>query len=132
MALLDASFRIDGVEATAPRFDWIKRLTIRVEPPAQAVVNSCFVKILKLGDEGLFGPAFALREYVAYNDTLRLAFDLTDLSEGERGALSGLLLQINQLGKRGCFVQLVAPPTVGPSELGSSFAAPIEGLGSWS
>ena len=123
MALLDASFRRDGIEITKRRFDWIKLLEVRVEPPRRAVVNNCFVKIQKLGDNG-FGPAFALREYVAYEGNLRLAFRVTDLSEGEREVLNSLSLQINQLGKRGCFVQLIAPAEF-HEELAPSFAAPI-------
>jgi hypothetical protein len=94
-----------------------------MEPPLRAVVNGCFVKIQKLGDNG-FGPAFALREYVAYDGNLRLAFRVTDLSDSEREVLSGLLLQINQLGKRGCFVQLISPPEL-HKELAPSFASPI-------
>jgi len=123
MALLDASFRRDGVEVTKLRFNWIKLLEVRLEPPLHAVVNGCFVKIQKLGDNG-FGPAFALREYVSYDGNLRLAFRVTDLSESEREGLNNLLLQINQLGKRGCFVQLVAPAEF-HEELASSFASPI-------
>jgi hypothetical protein len=123
MTLLDASFRRDGVEATKLRFNWIKPLEVRVEPPLRAVVNGCFVKIQKLGDNG-FGPAFALREYVAYDGNLRLAFRLTDLSKTEHGILSGLLLQINQLGKRGCFVQLISPPEI-HEDLPHTFATPI-------
>jgi len=129
MALLDAAFRSSGIAATQERFEWIKRLTIRVEPPMQAVVNGCFVKIQKLGDNG-FGPAFALREYVAYNGTMRLALAVTDLSTSEREALVSLLVQINQLGKRGCFVQLVAPPFLQSPELDSTFASAIGSSGS--
>ncbi len=124
MALLDASFRSSGIAVTQDRFEWIKRLTVRVEPPVQAVVNGCFVKIQKLGDNG-FGPAFALREYVAYNGTMRLALAVTNLSTSEREALVSLLVQINQLGKRGCFVQLVAPPMLQSSELASTFASAL-------
>ncbi len=125
MTLLDASFRRDGVEATKPRFEWIKPLEVRVEPPAHAVVNGCFVKIQKYDpDKKRFIDAFALREYVAYDGNLRLAFRVADLSQSERDVLSGLLLQINQLGKRGCFVQLVAPPKQ-QEKLPPSFATPI-------
>jgi hypothetical protein len=82
------------------------------------------VKIQKLGDSATFGPAFALREYVAYDGYLRFAFRVTDLSDANRDTLANLLAQINQLGKRGCFVQLAAVPEM-CEELGVGFATPI-------
>ena len=126
MALLDASFRSSGIAVTQDRFEWIKRLIVRVEPPVQAVVNGCFVKIQKYDDDKKrFISAFALREYVAYNGTMRLALAVTNLSTSEREALMSLLVQINQLGKRGCFVQLVAPPMLQSSQLASTFASAL-------
>ena len=124
MALLNALFQRDGIQATEARFEGIKNLTIRVAPPEAAVVNGCFVKIQKLGDHG-FGPAFALREYVAYHGTLRIALGLEGVPAEDKAALSHLLIHINQLGKRGGFVQILAPPTLHDSELDVSFAMPL-------
>jgi len=124
MALIDASFRIDGIARTERRFDLIKRLEVRIEPPEHAVVNACFVKIRKLVD-GEFGQAFALREYVAYSGVIRIALNVEHLSSEERQTLVGLLVQINQLGKRGCFVQLTSAPAISDGVLPTTFATEL-------
>ena len=127
MALLDASFRQDGIQDTQTRFEWIKLLRIRIRPPENAVVNDCFVKIQR--DErggGNFSPTFALREYVAFDGHLRIAFDIAAFTPEQVEQLRALLLHVNQLGKRGCFVQIVRPPAEPVPFLDDSFAVPIE------
>jgi hypothetical protein len=127
MALLDASFRRDGISTTQQRFEWIKRLRIRIQPPQDAVVNSCFLKIQR--DErggGNFRPTFALREYVAFTGLLRIAFDVSSSPPERIEQLRVLLVHVNQLGKRGSFVQLVRPPNEVVASLDNSFAVPIE------
>lgn len=124
MALLDASYRRDGIPATEARFEWIRGLAIRFEVPEHAVVNTCFVKIHKWNG-AQWGDTFALREYVFYDGTLKIAFASKTLGEEWREQLPRLLPHINQLGKRGCFMQLLGAPEMFGEDLPSSFATPI-------
>ena len=128
MALLDASYRRDGVATTEARFEWIRDLEIRFEVPQHAVVNTCFVKIQKWNNDA-WGSTFALREYVFYQGTLKIAFTSKTLGEEWREQLPQLLLHINQLGKRGCFMQLLAPPELLQQELPVNFAVPLSNGG---
>jgi hypothetical protein len=129
MALLDASYRRNGVEVTESRFEWIRDLEIRFEVPQHAVGNNCFVKIQKWNGEA-WGDTFALREYVFYEGVLKIAFrNVAHDLEWEQ-ELTMLLLHIQHIGKRGCFFQLMEPPKTLDGELPDSFAMPIsqEGL----
>ncbi len=124
MALLDASYRRDGISNTETRFEWIRGLDVRFEVPQHAVVNTCFVKIQKWNGES-WGDTFALREYVFYEGTLKIAFTSKILGEEWREQLPFLLPHVNQLGKRGCFMQLLGAPEELEGELPATFAAPI-------
>lgn len=112
MALIDASFRI-GLDGEK-EFEWIKSLRIRLKPPKKAVVQNSFVKIqkesrkeiLKENPDQCFTSTVGLREYVIFDGDLSIAIKIEDLNDSQIEVLQKLLTHINQLGKRGCFVQL--------------------------
>ncbi len=131
MALLDAAIRSRGLQQGKLDFVWLKDLDIAVLPAERAVVTNLFAKIQKPrrndkkkeeaeveveeseeGADGPFGPTIAYREYVHFQGRLRLAFQpKSGLYEAEIiQALPNLLSQINYLGKRGGFFQLVELP----------------------
>jgi hypothetical protein len=116
MALLDAACRTSGVAAAKEAWPWLRDLTVALRPPEQVVVTNLFTRILKprrnpaepgTQHAGPLGKTIAFREYVHFDGTLGMALD------GEAGNLSHLgewLFQVSYLGKRGGFVQLLAPP----------------------
>ncbi|MBO0777549.1 MAG: hypothetical protein J2P37_01865 [Ktedonobacteraceae bacterium] len=54
-------------------------------------------------------PTIAYREYVNYKGVLKLACSCTE-EHSQAEVLADLLTQINYLGKRGGFLQIMAPP----------------------
>jgi hypothetical protein len=117
MALLDAACRIAGVAAAKEAWPRLRDLTVALRPPERVVVTNLFTKILKprrtpaepgTQHAGPLGKTIGFREYVYFDGPLGIALSgiLTDTTR-----LEGWLLQINYLGKRGGFVQLLAPPT---------------------
>lgn len=112
MALINASYRM-GLDGEI-EFKWIKTLKIHFKPPKSATVQNAFVKILKESRKEVlkedpnqvFTPSVALREYVIYNGVLSMAIETSTLSDPQIECLKKLLVHINQLGKRGGFVQL--------------------------
>jgi hypothetical protein len=124
MALLDAAIRTQGLAAARAAFPAIRAVQIAIRPPAQIVINSTFMKILRLKEiktkaseksaaieeaqanhQWPFQKTIAYREYVQFGGPLALAFLGMSLEE-----LSPLLLQLSYLGKRGGFMQLRRPP----------------------
>jgi hypothetical protein len=114
MAILDAAFRM-GMDGRTI-FDWVRDLEIRFQPPAQAVVNNSFIKILSEPKDKKNGPAFistvGYREFVAYEGELVVAVRLDVLGDTERELVGKLLLHIHYFGKRGSFVQAVGQEVV--------------------
>lgn len=134
MALLDVSLRTHGLEKGQLDFAWLRDMGIAVKLPEQAVVTNLFAKIQKPrrfdkkkgldeaggveveDDEddtaaGPFGPTIAYREYVHYQGRFGLAFEIqTGFGQDKTKNLSELLMQLNYLGKRGSFFQLVELP----------------------
>jgi len=116
MALLDAACRTSGVAVAREAWPWLRDLAVALRPPERVVVTNLFTRILKprrtpagpgTQHAGPLGKTIAFREYVHFDGTLGIALD------GEAGNLSRLgewLFQVNYLGKRGGFVQLLAPP----------------------
>ncbi|WP_017754496.1 hypothetical protein [Calidifontibacillus oryziterrae] len=111
MALINAAYHI-GLDGEK-EFNWIKGLDIRFKPPKKATVQNSFVKILKESRKEIlkenpsqvFTSSVALREYVIYSDSLHVAIEISKLQDSCVQKLKHLLIHINQLGKRGCFVQ---------------------------
>ena len=140
MALLDVAIRTRGLSQGQQDFEWIRDLEIAIDPAPVAVVTNLFAKIQKPrrtdkskeekeaekarkeagieeADEegeasGPFGPTIAYREYVHLRGQIGIAFAVKPgLWEAEgQTTLGNLLLQINYLGKRGGFFQLVDGP----------------------
>ncbi len=119
MALLDAACRLWGVREAKAVWPTLRDLPVALRLPERAVVTNLFTKILKprrnparpgTPDAGPLGKTIAFREYVWAEGKLGIALELDGgdkLSE-----MTELLLQINYLGKRGGFVQLLRPPKV--------------------
>ena len=124
MALLDAAIRTQGLEQGRALFPAIRDLRIAVRLPERVVVNNTFVRILRLKEiktkasekeaaiaravaerQWPFQRTIAFREYVQFGGPLALAFQGMS---AER--LTPLLVQVNYLGKRGGFIQLLRPP----------------------
>jgi len=118
MALLDAACRTAGVAAAREAWPWLCGLTVALRPPNRVVVTNLFGRILrprrsaaKAGTQhaGPLGKTIAFREYVYFDGPLGIALS------GEVEYFSYLedwLLQVNYLGKRGGFMQLLGPSTV--------------------
>ena len=118
MALLDAACRTAGVAVARQAWPWLRDLTVGLGPPERMVVTNLFTRILKPSrtpakpgtqHAGPLGRSIGFREYVYLDGPLGIA-----LGEeiGDRLCLESWLLQINYLGKRGGFVQLLGPPTL--------------------
>ena len=124
MAILDAAIRTQGLKSGQDLFAAIRDLRIAVDLPPQVVVNSTFMKILRLKEiktkasekataiesakENQQWPFFrtiAYREFVQFNGRFRFAIQGMPLQE-----LTPLLTQINYFGKRGSFFQLCEIP----------------------
>ena len=117
MALLDAACRLWGVRRAREIWPALRDLPVALCLPKRAVVTNLFAKILKprrnparpgTPHAGPLGKTIAFREYVWAEGKLSIALNVDG---GDRAAeMSELLLQINYLGKRGGFVQLLHPP----------------------
>jgi hypothetical protein len=116
MALLDAACRIRGVAVAEREWAQIRDLRIAIRPAEQVAVTNLFQKVLKprrapvdLSDPeaGPFQKTIGYREYAQWVGPLGIAFR-TDEKESTDW-LSDLLINVNYLGKRGSFVQLVLP-----------------------
>jgi hypothetical protein len=118
MALLDAACRTVGVGEAKKVWPYLRDLTVALRPPKRVAVTNLFTRILKprrhsagpgAPDAGPLGKTIAFREYVYFDGPLRIALggELRD-----RPRVEDWLLQVNYLGKRGGFVQLLAPPVL--------------------
>lgn len=124
MALLDAALRTQGVERGQALFPGIRDLRVAVRLPRHIVVNNTFARILRIKEvktkasekqaaiaEAVasrlwpFQKTIAFREYVQFGGALALAFYGMAVED-----VAPLLVQINYLGKRGGFVQLLRSP----------------------
>lgn len=129
MALLDRVIQDAGLDTGKTLWPAIRAAQVAVIGPAQITVNNTFTRVLKLlrgkvesdPDTGLvpvMGRSIAFREYVFWHGDCRLAIDLpvSDDLLWQRW-----LTSINYIGKRGGFIQALAPPVV-VEELPSDFA----------
>jgi hypothetical protein len=108
-ALLDAAIRTRGLAQGKALFARLRDLEIAVELPHRIVVNNTFQRVLRAARSPSPGQwpyqrTIGFREYVHFGGPLALAFrTLTD-------DLAPLLAQVNYLGKRGGFIQLLGEP----------------------
>jgi hypothetical protein len=126
-AVLDVAIRTSGLQQAEKAWRWICDMGIGVQLPSPIVVTNLFIKILrqkefkgKKEDKEMFiaqaiadgnwpfQSTIAYREYVYHPHPITLAFAVPD---GQAAQLGAWLAQINYLGKRGGFVQLMATPT---------------------
>lgn len=124
-ALLDACLRTEGNQAGRALFPALAGLRIAARLPCQITVNSTFTRILRKNElknvapadksdsieaalaerEWPFKKTIAYREYVHYSGPIGLAYSGLPLER-----LEPLLIQVNYLGKRGGFIQMLAAP----------------------
>ncbi|MFK7604373.1 hypothetical protein ACI3L1_19490 [Deinococcus sp. SM5_A1] len=108
-ALIDVAVNWQGVAFAQVVFRWLGHLQVRSSPPQWACVTNAFVKVQrppKNAEPGNpFKPTVAFREYIQFEGELRVAFNVSSLTESDRQILSDLLLRLNMLGKRGGFMQ---------------------------
>jgi hypothetical protein len=121
MALLDVACRHLGVEKAEEQWDEIRNLKVALYPARRAVVTNLFQKVLRprrnpiAMDEpeaGFFQKTIGYREYVHLEGTIGVALGWTD--EANRPWLADLLSQVDYLGKRGGFMQMVGLPKHSP------------------
>jgi hypothetical protein len=131
MALLDAAFRMVGAATAKEAWPWIRDLTVALRPPERVVVTNLFTRVLKprrtlagpgTQHAGPLGKTIAFREYVHFDGALGIALDM---DASNRLCLEEWLLQVNYLGKRGGFVQILRPPA--PTEVLPSGFTVVDG-----
>lgn len=121
MALLDAALRLRGDAAVKPSWPLIRDLRIKIRLPQQIAVVNTFTKIVRpkkngpSDDDGAglltpLGRTIAYREYVSFGGAMGLAFQIST-ADALPADLAELFRQINYFGKRGGFMQLLAPPS---------------------
>lgn len=141
MALLDVAIRTQGLARGQSLFAAIRDLQIAVRLPPWIVVNNSFTKILRLKEiktkasekeaaiararaerQWPFQKTIAFCEYVQFGGPLSLACQGMPPDD-----VVLLLMQVNYLGKRGGFVQLL-PPTTPADSLPDGFVMLTEGV----
>jgi hypothetical protein len=126
-ALLDAAIRTQGLARGKAQFPLLRDLDIAVCLPRQIVVNNTFNRVLRAARSPSPGQwpyqrTIGFREYVQFGGPLALAFQ--GMAQQE---LTPLLAQVNYLGKRGGFMQLLGEPTVSDA-LPDGFTLLTEGV----
>ena len=120
MALLDAGYRLFGASHVADIWPSIRDLDVAIDLPASIVVSNVFTRILKprrgspaagSAHAGPFQKTIGFREYVSFGGPWRLALGVAQGDVADK--LQRLLLQVNYLGKRGGFIQIVELLTTG-------------------
>ena len=119
MALLDAACRTLGTDEAEKRWPELRDLQVALRPAESAVVTNLFQKVLRPRrnpaeegdpDTGPFQKTIGYREYVQMVGPLRIALGWEGTERREW--IADLMLNVSYLGKRGGFVQLLAPPTL--------------------
>jgi hypothetical protein len=117
MALLDVACRHLGVKDAEKRWNDIRDLKVALRPAQRAVVTNLFQKVLRPRrnsvpldepDAGFFQKTIGYREYVHLDGAMGIAIGWDD--EIPRPWLADLVAQVNYLGKRGGFMQMVGLP----------------------
>ncbi len=85
-------------------FELLKDRVINFKLPQELVVNKTFGRINDLRNRtGRSKPGY--REYVYAKGSLKIAFNIIDLSEDQISLLKSLFKRINYFGKKGSFMQ---------------------------
>lgn len=113
MALFNAIITFDSLEEAKTNFELIKNLEMQFRLSDKFVVNNCMIKILKIKHSSLYSPedpfqsTVAFREYIYFNDNIKIALKIDDLLEKDVCFLQKWFAHINYFGKKGCFFQFV-------------------------
>jgi hypothetical protein len=126
-ALLDAAIRTQGLASGKAQFLQLRDLDVAVRLPRQVVVNNTFTRVLRAARHPSPGQwpyqrTIGFREYVQFGGPLALA--LRGIAQEQ---LMPLLVQVNYLGKRGGFMQLLDEPETSEA-LPVSFTLLTEGV----
>ena len=119
MALLEPTLLEVGISQAQAVWASICNATIAIQGPTYITVNNTFTKIMKPVraqaqvdvNTGLIPPmnhSIGFREYVWWQGDCRIAIEL----DGDAAAWCRRLTRISYFGKRGGFVQAVAPPLI--------------------
>jgi hypothetical protein len=117
MALLDVAIRKMGASKAETLWPTLRDLQVAYRAPKHAVVTNLFTRVLKPNRSepppgsphaGPLGKTIGYREYVHFSGPFGLA--LAAGNGDNIDWLPRLLAGLNYLGKRGGFVQLMAPP----------------------
>ncbi len=118
MALLDIVCRLEGQSVAEVIWeDWLREIMVALRPAQAVVVNNTFTKVLRprrnpaeLGSQhaGYFQKTIAYREYAYLSGPFALALQVETSAQAEQ--LARWLLNVNYLGKRGSFIQIMQPP----------------------
>lgn len=126
MALLSAAICSRGIKEGERLFPFLRDSALFLAPPEEIIVLKSFSKIRReLKDkanpekaqkarerkEYPMQPTIAYREYVSYTGAFHLACQVQD-ENPLVAVLPELLMQINYLGKRGGFLQVMSQPQV--------------------
>jgi hypothetical protein len=108
-ALLDVAIRTEGLARGKTVFPELRDLGVAVQLPPRLVVNNTFSRILRKARRPSPGQwpyqrTIGFREYVQFGGPVSLAFK--NMSDD----VVPLLAQVNYLGKRGGFIQLMSLP----------------------
>lgn len=117
MALLDAGYRVLGAARVAALWPIIRDLDVALALPQWIAVSNSFTRILKPrrgesaegdADAGPLQRSIGFREYVSFKGPWQFAIGIEACEVVD--VLRDLLCQVNYLGKRGGFIQIVDPP----------------------
>ncbi len=117
MALLDVACRAVGIDEAERRWPELRDMNVALRPANRAVVTNLFQKVLRPRrnpagkgdpDTGPFQKTIGYREYTQMVGPLGIALNWEGADRREW--LVDLMLNVSYLGKRGGFVQLLAPP----------------------
>lgn len=129
MALLDVVCRLEGAAAGEAAWAWLNMVRVALQPPEQIVVNNTIIKVQRQWEfkgkkedredavknaqrarKYPFLPTITYREYAYLHGAFSIALETGERWQAEH--LSGWLMQINYLGKRGSFIQVLDVPRI--------------------
>jgi hypothetical protein len=117
MALLDNACRMVGIGKAENLWPEIRDLQIAINPAAKVMVTNLFQKVLRpyknppppgIPDFGPFQKTIAYREYAQLLGPMSLGLGWN--GEDSKPWLADLLVNINYIGKRGSFIQIIKLP----------------------
>lgn len=114
MALLNAIITYGSLEEAKEKFKLITDLNLSFGLPNKLVVNNCMIKINKIKHSSLytaedpFQSTVAFREYIYFNDNIKIFINAEKLEEREIKFLKKWFIHINYFGKKGCFFQFIS------------------------